>query len=118
MNIMQFLMKHWNIASRQGLNAEAQQAQEDVCKLESRWDMSLLHLGPSRCSSNTCIRAAVQHPAWGHACFVLQKSHAAPCGGSRLCGVMVLWQQHCSSAVPPLQTLHGDSSCLLAGSRS
>ena len=36
MSIMQFLMKHWNIAGRQGLSTEAQKAQEDVCKLEAR----------------------------------------------------------------------------------
>ena len=36
MNIMQFLMKHWKISSMQGLSTEAQQAQEDVCKLETR----------------------------------------------------------------------------------
>ena len=36
MNIMSFLMKHWDIPSRQGLSVEAQQAQEDVCKLQGR----------------------------------------------------------------------------------
>ena len=37
MNIMQFLMKHWDIAGRTGLSVEAQQAQEDVCKLQARY---------------------------------------------------------------------------------
>ena len=37
MNIMKFLMKHWNIESRTGLNTEAQQAQESVCNLLGRF---------------------------------------------------------------------------------
>ena len=54
MNIMQFLMKHWNISSRQGLSVEAQQAQEDVCKLETRCVSDVfcpkhMHLPTSRC---------------------------------------------------------------------
>lgn len=36
-NIMGFLMKHWNIEGMTGLNSEAQQAQESVCKLLGRF---------------------------------------------------------------------------------
>lgn len=36
-NIMEFLIKHWNIAGRQGLSAEAQHAQEDVMNLLTRF---------------------------------------------------------------------------------
>ena len=34
---MQYLMKHWNIAGMKGLNAEGQEAQEQVCKLLTRF---------------------------------------------------------------------------------
>ena len=36
-NIMEFLIKHWGIASMQGLSVEAQQAQEDLMKLLGRF---------------------------------------------------------------------------------
>ena len=34
---MEFLIKHWNIASMQGISTEAQQAQEDVMNLLGRF---------------------------------------------------------------------------------
>jgi acyl-[acyl-carrier-protein] desaturase len=36
-NIMEYLIKHWNIASMQGLSVPAQQAQEEVCNLLNRF---------------------------------------------------------------------------------
>lgn len=36
-NIMEFLIKHWDIASMEGLSVEAQQAQEDLMKLLGRF---------------------------------------------------------------------------------
>lgn len=36
-NIMKFLIKHWEIETRQGLSSEAQAAQESVCKLAERF---------------------------------------------------------------------------------
>ena len=36
-NIMDFLIRHWNIASMEGLSVEAQQAQEDLMKLLGRF---------------------------------------------------------------------------------
>ncbi len=36
-NIMEFLMKHWNIAGLVGLNSEAQKAQEDVQALLTKF---------------------------------------------------------------------------------
>ena len=49
MNIMQFLMKHWDIAGRTGLSVEAQQAQEDVCKLQARCPCQAPRLATSGC---------------------------------------------------------------------
>lgn len=37
MNIFSFLMKHWKIETMTGLNSEAQQSQESVCKLLGRF---------------------------------------------------------------------------------
>ena len=36
-NIMEFLMKHWNIAGLEGLNSQAQKAQEDVQALLTKF---------------------------------------------------------------------------------
>ena len=36
-NIMEFLMKHWNIAGLEGLNSPAQKAQEDVQALLTKF---------------------------------------------------------------------------------
>ena len=36
-NIMEFLVRHWNISSMQGLSTEAQKAQEDVMSLLTRF---------------------------------------------------------------------------------
>ena len=36
-NIMEFLMKHWNIGGMVGLNSEAQKAQDDVQALLTKF---------------------------------------------------------------------------------
>lgn len=36
-NIMEYLIKHWNIAGMEGLTVEAQKAQEDLIKLLGRF---------------------------------------------------------------------------------
>lgn len=36
-NIMEYLMKHWDVAGMKGLNAEAQKAQEDLMNLLTRF---------------------------------------------------------------------------------
>ena len=36
-NIMKFLMKHWDIEARTGLSSEAQEAQDHVCNLLTRF---------------------------------------------------------------------------------